>query len=70
MEVGLFVLGVLVGVGLAWYMLERFRPEETPARKAKDSDRKYKFEEKSSTHRNVSDEAEDYQAFLDSRYSF
>ena len=34
MEVGLFVLGVLVGVGLAWYLLERFRHEEAQAREA------------------------------------
>lgn len=34
MEVGLFVLGVLVGVGVTWYLLERARQEETVAREA------------------------------------
>ncbi len=32
MEVGLFVLGVLVGIGLAWYLLERARQDETAQR--------------------------------------
>ena len=34
MEVGLFVLGVLVGVGLTWYLLERYRRDETQEREA------------------------------------
>jgi predicted flap endonuclease-1-like 5' DNA nuclease len=34
MEVGLFVFGLLVGVGLTWYLLERARAEETTAREA------------------------------------
>lgn len=34
MEVGLFVLGVLVGVGLAWYLLERYRRDENREREA------------------------------------
>ena len=34
MEVGLFVLGVLVGVGLTWYLLERYRRDETAEREA------------------------------------
>lgn len=34
MEVGLFVLGILVGVGLAWYLLERYRREEAQQREA------------------------------------
>src|SRR5215213_6755750 len=34
MEVGLFVLGVLVGVGLIWYLLERYRRDESEAREA------------------------------------
>jgi predicted flap endonuclease-1-like 5' DNA nuclease len=34
MEVGLFVLGILVGVGLAWYLLERYRREEAQEREA------------------------------------
>lgn len=32
MEVGLFVLGILVGIGLAWYLLERYRREEEQQR--------------------------------------
>lgn len=34
MEVGLFVLGVLVGVGLTWYLLERYQRDEAAAREA------------------------------------
>jgi hypothetical protein len=34
MEVGLFVLGILVGVGLTWYLLERYRRDESEAREA------------------------------------
>lgn len=34
MEVGLFVLGILVGIGLAWYLLERSRREEAQQREA------------------------------------
>lgn len=34
MEVGLFVLGVLVGVGLCWYLQERLHLQETEAREA------------------------------------
>ena len=34
MEVGLFVLGVLVGVGLTRYLLERYRRDETAEREA------------------------------------
>ncbi|MGD9509749.1 MAG: hypothetical protein AB7I59_03940 [Geminicoccaceae bacterium] len=34
MEVGLFVLGILVGVGLAWYLLERWQREESQQREA------------------------------------
>ena len=34
MEVGLFVLGILVGVGLTWYLLERYRQDETAEREA------------------------------------
>jgi hypothetical protein len=34
MEVGLFVLGALVGVGLAWYLLERYRRDETEERQS------------------------------------
>ena len=34
MEVGLFVLGILVGVGLTWYLLERYRRDETLEREA------------------------------------
>jgi predicted flap endonuclease-1-like 5' DNA nuclease len=34
MEVGLFVLGILVGVGLTWYLLERYRHEEAEQREA------------------------------------
>lgn len=34
MEVGLFVLGVLVGVGLTWYLLERYRRDETEERQS------------------------------------
>lgn len=39
MEVGLFVLGVLVGVGLAWYLLERYRRDENQEREANFSSR-------------------------------
>ena len=34
MEVGLFVLGILVGVGLTWYLLERYQRDEAAAREA------------------------------------
>ena len=34
MEVGLFVLGLLVGIGLTWYLLERQRADETAEREA------------------------------------
>lgn len=34
MEVGLFVLGILVGVGLCWYLLERLHLQEVDAREA------------------------------------
>ncbi len=34
MEVGLFVLGVLVGIGLTWYLLERYRRDETAERES------------------------------------
>ena len=34
MEVGLFVLGILVGVGLTWYLLERYQNDEAAAREA------------------------------------
>jgi predicted flap endonuclease-1-like 5' DNA nuclease len=34
MEVGLFVLGILVGVGLAWYLLDRYQRDESEAREA------------------------------------
>ena len=34
MEVGLFVLGVLVGIGLTWYLLERYQRDEATAREA------------------------------------
>ena len=34
MEVGLFVLGILVGVGLAWYLLDRYQHDESEAREA------------------------------------
>ena len=34
MEVGLFVLGILVGVGLTWYLLERYRRDEAAEREA------------------------------------
>lgn len=34
MEVGLFVLGILVGVGLCWYLQERIHLQETEAREA------------------------------------
>lgn len=39
MEVGLFILGVLVGVGLAWYLLERYRRDENQEREANFSSR-------------------------------
>ncbi len=39
MEVGLFILGVLVGVGLAWYLLERYRRDENREREANFSSR-------------------------------
>lgn len=34
MEVGLFVLGILVGIGLTWYLLERYRRDESQEREA------------------------------------
>ncbi|MFL5334105.1 MAG: hypothetical protein ACJ8H8_13205 [Geminicoccaceae bacterium] len=34
MEVGLFVLGILVGVGLTWYLLERYQRDESETREA------------------------------------
>jgi predicted flap endonuclease-1-like 5' DNA nuclease len=34
MEVGLFVLGILIGVGLTWYLLDRYRADDAQEREA------------------------------------
>jgi hypothetical protein len=34
MEVGLFILGILIGVGLTWYLQERYRKDDAQEREA------------------------------------
>ena len=34
MEVGLIVLGVLIGIGLTWYLQDRYRKDDALGREA------------------------------------